>query len=229
MTNTVKKRVFCICAVIVAFAAGFLISWLAKGVQNNQVSAPRSGMANNMVLAPEERAIRHREAVEENSSVLRSYSDGSWSNLGKEDKIAALQTVVDLEVLYLGIPFDIPVLETEMKKERWAEYSNGEKAIHVNGSYLEGEPDSFWAMVMICHEVYHAYQFQQVYLYDSADESYKSLKIFDESKKYKEELQNFFGADEDYSDWWAYKSQTMETMADRYAADQVSYYFDLIA
>lgn len=227
--DKVIKKIFCIFAVIAAFAAGVIVARLMEDRYSEPISLVTPEKENNMVMAPEERAILHRQAVEENSSVLRRFSDGSWSDLSKDEKIAALQTVVNLEVLYLGIPFDIPVLEAEMKSERWAEYSNGEKAIHVNGSYLDGNPDSFWAMVMICHEVYHAYQFQQVSLLDSTDESFRSLKLFDEAKKYREELQNFFGADEDYSDWWAYKSQAMESLADRYAADRVSNYFDLVA
>ena len=176
-------------------------------------------------VVQEDKDKAHEEAIMSNEDQVRCFSDGSWSTLSNDDKLAAVQTIVDLEIIYLGIPHEIPVVVMELSPNTYAEYSSKERAIHINKGFIESEESPYVVLSVICHEIYHAYQFAQVYLYDSTNEVFQGLRIFDEARGYKYELTGFF-KDSEGASWWEYKSQTMETNADKYGISSANFYTD---
>ena len=81
------------------------------------------------------------------------------------------------------------------------------------------------ALVVLLHEVYHAYQHEIVRVYRAAGEEYKNLALLSTAAVYAEEFDNYQNGIEDYE---AYKTQKIEITADRYGREASQEYILLI-
>ena len=176
-------------------------------------------------IPPIDKDTAYEEAIMSNEEQVRRFSDGSWTELSDEEKVAAMHTIVDIEVIYLGLPHEVPIIVKDLPHDTYAQYSSKERTIHINEILMDEETSPYMVLSVICHEIYHAYQFAQVYLYDSTNEMFQGLRIFDEAREYKYELTGFFKNSEGAS-WWEYKSQTMEMNADKYGYSSANFYME---
>lgn len=145
-------------------------------------------------------------------SVSKIY-DGSWKELSTKEKLEILQIVANIECNYMGLPHELNVCAEVLGENLVSRYDEKRHRIDVNISYLEQEvPEELLGTV--CHEAYHAYEYQMVYLYDSVDEKQRQLMTFRNVPEYKEEFSSYTDG---YDDFEKYESQVVESNARTYA------------
>lgn len=136
--------------------------------------------------------------------------------MSSEDKLAVLQTVVKIEVHYLGLPYDeLPLsAKTFPTSDTFtiAQYAHNDKTIRLNIKSLD-LLDPYDLVGSVCHECWHAHQRAQIEAYNSMDERFKDLYAFDHIQTMIEEFANY---DDGKTDFAAYAEQYVEATARAY-------------
>ena len=101
-----------------------------------------------------------------------------------------------------------------------AYYSDVHRKIVMSKEYFES-CDGKEALRVLCHEVYHAYQYRLCDAYDAIDDEYKELLAFGNVEDYKHEIYNYIDVADDAV---KYDEQLLERNADKYANDAVGDY-----
>lgn len=112
----------------------------------------------------------------------------------------------------------------EKPKGTLGEYSENNYKVAIDLEQLETY-DSMKCVEVICHEAYHAYQFELVDLYYAADDNKKNLYIFRDIIKYENEFKNYIDGHEDF---YAYYAQRCEENSRNYSEDAVCDYYKKI-
>ncbi len=144
-----------------------------------------------------------------------------WEKLRMQEKMEVLGVVKNIELRYLGVKHEVYLKTSQSSQYNVAFYSPSEHTISININTLE-DCSAEEVLHSVAHECYHAYQYQQVELYNIIPEEYKDLSLFDNAKKYNYEFNNYIDATEDYD---GYDSQLVEVSADKYGESAVEEYY----
>ncbi|MDO4485555.1 MAG: hypothetical protein Q4C46_03065 [Bacillota bacterium] len=139
--------------------------------------------------------------------------DGSWKNLNTKERLEVLQTIANIESNYLGLSHELNVCAEVLGENLVGRYDEQRHRIEININFLKNEnPEEL--LGTICHEAYHSYEYQMIYVYDSIDEKERELMIFRDVPDYIEEFSSYTHGEVDFED---YEAQTVEVNAREYA------------
>lgn len=171
----------------------------------------------------EDKEILHKTAMLENEQHMIMFSDGNWLNCSNAEKSKALETLVDLEVIFLGIPYDINLLAEELDADIIAHYDHKNKVLHFNSAAIN-QKTSRELLAAVCHEIYNAYQIALIQMYQTCDPTYRNLRLLDDARAYAEDALKY--SKNDSSDSAGFNIPRLETDAILYAKSSADYYMN---
>lgn len=159
--------------------------------------------------------------IKNNVDTLKLFEESSWVKLNTKERTNLLQTVANIENRYLGIsrPLNITIKYTVDENDYISSYLDESSLIYVNSYYLD-HFTGYEMLESVLHECYHAYQYELIKVYNSAEN--KHLALFEDVPKYIDEFNNYKNGD-------GYSSQLCEKNARKYAAYGLKDYKDKIA
>lgn len=205
------RTIIALCALIIIVPSA-VNTILGKGIYTEE------GNRAPYVEAPGEWTIDNK------MDTVKLFDKEHWGNLSIDEKLEAAAVVKNIEMSNMGISHEIYIMSQSMDNDVLGWYSHEEKAIALNIDHMRNsEPEDI--IRTICHECFHAYEHQQVELYDSVDEKYKNMPMFSPAQKYAYEFENYVNGDDDYE---AYYSQSAEENAREYAEYRTQHYYEKI-
>lgn len=142
------------------------------------------------------------------------------SELSEEEIIKCGQAVVYVEMRYLGCK-DAPELVNDDCEVSY--YDAKENKIYFSENEdISGYQEYIFRVV---HLAYHAYQYQQIAMYEELHASgnqYDNLLVLTDAKYWTEEKDNYTGCSKENSNLW------MEMDSEKYALSSLSEYIDVI-
>lgn len=162
--------------------------------------------------------------VANNIDTVSNLIDENWTSLSEKQKLNTLQTIANIECRYLGLPHELNVAVAALDKNTLAAYNDDLHTIYINADTLESEEASE-ILDSLCHEAYHAYQYNLCEAYSSVDDKYKDLLAFYHVPFYIDEFSNYTDGNTDYFDYYF---QHCEMNARDYAKQAVDEYYERI-
>lgn len=160
-------------------------------------------------------------SIKNNLDTVKFLQESEWKNLSVSEKMDILAVVRNIEVQYLGIPHEVYVAIKTTNDGILGYYDHKEHTIVIDHELISSD-DVKETLHTLCHEMYHAYQYNQIEAYKSVDEEYKNMLMFSNARAYEEEFQNYISGEDDF---WGYILQDSEIMADKYAQEAVEDYY----
>ena len=172
------------------------------------------------------------EDIEHNMDTLILLKEDSWPSLPEAEKVRVLQTVADIQVTTLGVPFSVTVVadhDDVVPALALACYIDEDHSVYMKEDHLTNY-SAKECVDSIAHEVYHAYQHAMLEAYDSLDPAYQNLLLFDPLRYYQAELDQYIGAEDinNSDDYHEYKGQLLETHARNYASIATENLFETV-
>lgn len=165
------------------------------------------------------------QAMEVSLETLLCLQPERWSDLTAQERKDVLQTIADIEAWCLGLPNELTVCIEDLPKGTMGRYRDASHEIVVDTEhFLYSDVEEI--LEIICHEVYHCYEYRLIEVYGGAEERLKSLRIFKSVDSYIREFNNYSDGEEDYS---AYYNQVCEQDAREYAESAVAEYYEYLA
>lgn len=163
--------------------------------------------------------------MKENKEAILNLQEENWRSLNEKERLRTLQIIADIEVSYFGITDNLTVcIGKEFPNSTYGDYDDRKKEIRVNEKVLyHGTIDDL--LTIICHEVFHAYSYRLIELYENTEEEWRSLIVFDKVEDYRKEFENY---EDGESDFMAYYNQVCEQEARNYAKQGVEKYYNFI-
>lgn len=162
------------------------------------------------------------EVVKKNMPIISKIDERIWKNLSFENRLDVLQTLANVEKTHLGISHEVNVRANSLGWETYGTYDYTKHEVTINTQIIM-EDDSTQAVITLCHELRHAFQHDVVDVYLTIDKDYQQLEIFDEARKYYENLDDYQSAERDGFD--EYESQIVEANSRSYSKIRAVYYF----
>lgn len=163
-------------------------------------------------------AATNEFTIKSEIETLLVFSDGTWEQLTNIEKLGILQTVTNIEAVYLGIPYELTVGAAALKDNVVGGYNDSSHSVLVDLDSLEND-SAYDLLDTILHEARHAYQHSLISLYQIAAPEYKQLLVFKEVQQYNAEFSNYAHgtSDETFDDYYY---QACEEDARTYADDR---------
>lgn len=192
-----------------------------------EANIPQGGYREEQVLP--NRTVRAEAILEtmggKRDLISRLHQD-RWENLSPQERTAVLQQVADTECDYLGIPYRLSVSVVEMERNSVrGYYSHKNHGICLN-RVLVDTMSAEENLSTLLHEVYHAFEFAVVEVYEETDASFQNLRFFENAWAYSEEFDNYISGTEDFD---AYRNQLVEQDSNAYSDQRLRDYADVIA
>lgn len=170
--------------------------------------------ANNAAADMEQWTMRNNK-----EAVLKLRSE-VWDSLSVDERLEVMEVVKNIEMRYLGVQRDIDVEVGELDEFVLGAYRLRENKIIISESHIK-HASSYDVLHTLIHECHHAYTNEQVEALMCLPESYRSLRVFNAIRVYKEEYSDYTGGGEDYLE---YCMQLCELEAEKYAEESVEEY-----
>ena len=148
-------------------------------------------------------------SLKSNIEVISDIEPARWENLCIEDKLFVAQKIVNCEARYYGRSHEITVGTDELSTGTLAYYKDSTHQIVIDLEHLDNSY-SYYILKSILHEVHHAYQYNQVEIYQKLDKEDRKLYMFYDASVYMEEFANYEDGDENF---YAYYTQLAEIHA----------------
>lgn len=170
----------------------------------------------------------HDWSVENNIGTLYNIQPEIWDTLTDDQKINTIDNLKNIELYYLGVSTPTKLIVKNIGNNIAGQHISILNIIEIDKNHLLN--DSVYDVVnTICHECRHAFQNACVNAYENADDEYKNLIIFNNSRQFEDNYANYYefnGFNETYDE---YASQTIEADAFEYAEQATNdYYSNLI-
>lgn len=165
------------------------------------------------------------QILNEKLGTISLLADERWDRMSDQEKLSVLQTVADLEQVYLGLPHTLTVGMEELEEGEWGCYEDKTHKIIINSERVAN--GSSWNVLLITlHEAYHALEHRCSEAYMALDEESRHLMPYRDAAAYVWELSHYIDADED-SD--RYYMQKCEQHARRYGEIRREEYYEIIS
>lgn len=179
-----------------------------------------AGIAGKVVTAEDGRAW------DENREMLRQWKEDVYEELPDRDRQELFQALINLECGYWGID-PIPLeIETYESDTLMGYYVDEYYVISIRKEMFDMPREE--VMGTLLHEVHHAYVHKAVESVDWDSEKIKEnagLRIYADLKSYKEGIENYVQAREDYD---SYYQNPIEVAAREYAEEWTYRYLEYI-
>ena len=137
-----------------------------------------------------------------------------WKSLSEGEKIGVLSCIKEEQLNKLTVDYNITLQTTNLKSPVVGCYINKQKTILIDKDYLE-KKTAKESVSVLCHEIYHVYQYYLIEYYHSLDEFQQKIPLFDFIEQYEYELKNYVNEGE------GYKKQNVEIDANDYASKAI--------
>lgn len=215
--NRVYRCIWGTTTIVTLAFVGLMVPYSVKGFMNS----PKASMAEETeakALLPEGKLI------DLSMDELILFEDSRWKSLSKEEKLALIKMVVNIERSHLRIYPEINVVEQDMGKNTLGRYTDGEHIISISSRLLESG-SGYTVLDTVCHECHHAYRDCLLAVYEKLGENERMLPLFEDVRIYYAEENNYMEGTDDFD---KYYKQLTESDARAYAADRVIHYMKLI-
>ncbi len=162
--------------------------------------------------------------VEKQIDVVEKLRPEIWGELSRCEKQAVLGTVRNIEIKYLGITHPVELGFSVLEPNTLGEYRENLHQVVIDLKHLDTSPVED-ILKSLLHEMYHAYQYEQIKVLEYVPKEYQQLLMFSNPIEYAEEVVNYTDGDDNY---FSYRMQTLEMMANNYADSGCTQYFELI-
>lgn len=175
-------------------------------------------------VEPTETVAENKQAVlSESMPVISGIDESEWEKLSSEKRLDVLQTLANVEKTQQGISHEVLVCSEPLGFSTYGTYNHKTHTVTINSNVI-ADDDAEQAVITLCHEVRHAYQHDVADAYLSLDKEYQQLGIFDDVRKYYENLDDYKQASKDGFD--EYESQTVEADSRAYSEKKAEFYFE---
>jgi len=155
---------------------------------------------------------------------LNYLDDSHWHNLSTKQKLDLLQHIANIESTYLGLPVPVKVCLRNFNDGFRAGYNNVKHHIAINADLFDSL-NSDEAVILVLHEIAHAYQRASVAAMELAIE-YSSLKIFSDARNYIDGFNSYVYDDNyDLDNYEIYWSNIVEVAAREYSENYIRYFY----
>lgn len=162
--------------------------------------------------------------IKNNIETIKLLQEEDWRNLSVEEKMDVLSVVRNIEVSYLGLSYEVYLTVKPTDDIVLGYYDHKERTIVLSHELISSGKAKD-CLHTLCHEMYHAYQNNQVEVYNTVDEQYKNMAMFAAARVYEEEFTDYISGEDDY---FGYLLQDTERTADQYALEAVKDYYNKI-
>ena len=181
-----------------AFASLFLLIPLGASVLINGT------VLNSKVEGTKVYGDEH--CLDANIEVIANIAPERWERLDIQDRLTVLQTILNCQARYYGLSHEIVIGTADLSEGTLAYYSEAKHQIVIDIDYLK-DSYSYDILETSIHECTHAYQHEQVALYQKLDDKSRNLLMFHDVSIYMEEFADYEDGSEDF---WNYYSQKAE-------------------
>lgn len=162
--------------------------------------------------------------LEANIDVICDIDPERWGKLDVQQKLNVCQKIVNCEARYLGISHEIGVGTADLSEGTLAYYSEIQHKIVIDLEHLNNS-HSYEVLETLIHECTHAYQYEQVTLYQKLDEESRNLLMFYDASVYLEEFADYEDGSEDF---FLYYSQLAEINARKAGEEEAQEYIERV-
>ena len=173
-----------------------------------------------IAVKPEKYEEEFDTLVSNNMDTIELLRADDWYQFTPEKRLMVAQTIVNLEVAYLGLPSAIPVGTASLEENTLAHHVSEKNIIEININKLDSMT-AFRFCKTICHEVYHSYQDCQIRARNQVEEGLSGLAMFRDAEIYEFEQYNYIDGDDDMI---GYENQRLEKDADDWGEKRAYYY-----
>ena len=158
-------------------------------------------------VTPVNQSVASEQTIANNLDTLVLLREETWTSLSVDEKLSVLQTVANIEQHYLGLPHELNVGASNLRKGLEGYYDDSKHQIVVNmDNLIKGS--SYEAVETIAHEAYHSLQRRMVDAFDEASEDMKQLIFFYTASVYKEEFAEYIDGEENYFGYYMMKCES---------------------
>lgn len=163
-------------------------------------------------------------SIEANPGTLYNMKPEVWDTLSYDERLRTIENVKNIELYYLGVPYEIDLVIRDLDGTTRGEYCNALKIISIDEDHFNNS--SVKEIVQtVCHECRHAYQYACIEVYNNTDENYKELNMFDNSKKIMDSSLNYIEYNSEEDNYDEYSTQLVEADAFSYASQATEEYY----
>lgn len=192
LLNTYKSVATCLC---ICGCALFVINGNATNAKETPIAyaVDESITVKSSVEPTNDAPVKNNSYLQACLDEVSPIVDGSWNELSPEEKINIFQRIVNIEASYNGFSKPIKVCFADIDSTpdddstKYGQYNDANSVIYLNEKAVCDLPSEN-ALVVLLHEVYHAYQHEIVRVYKAAGEEYKNLALLSTAAVYAEEF-----------------------------------------
>ena len=162
--------------------------------------------------------------VSDASDTVRLLREEEWKELSPQQKLDVLGVVLNIEIRYLGLNHEVYLKSSVLNGETAAHYNHKDHEIVIDLGQLETAAAAD-VLDSLCHECFHAYQYQMIALYEDTPEKYRNMLLFQYVGSYIKDTSNYNDGSGDLMDYYY---QTIEIQARQYAELAVADYYGRI-
>ena len=149
----------------------------------------------------------------------------SFANIDEQDKLKLMQDIVNYEMSYLGVDYEVNLILTERNEEGWSgSYKYISREIYIDKSLLEEDVETVLAVIF--HECYHAYQLYCVDIYEKMQATDYSLRMNKQILVWRYENSNYKTVNA--NGYEGYSNQSIERDARGYAKCELDRFIELL-
>ncbi len=148
-------------------------------------------------------------SLKANIEVISDIEPSRWETLSIEQKLLVAQKIVNTEARFYGVTHEILVGTDDLSIGTLAYYRDSTHQIVIDLDHL-ANGYSYDVLSSLLHEVYHAYTWDLIKLYQKLDEEERNLLIFYDASVYVKEFADYKDGDENF---YAYYTQLAEIHA----------------
>ena len=203
-------------AIITAVISYFLLIMTILSISGTRLYAPDIEPVSTPTVDSE-------WSVTNKYDTVKLLNENSWDTLDAKERLDVLQTVVNIEVRYLGIGHPISLKATVLEDDSNILCKYDDHRIIIDLAFLT-DNEAHKVLNSICRECYIAYMRRQVEVYTLIPEEYRNMRMFGNAKLWEGLFIEYDSGDYNYADYiFAYNNH-----ADQYAASAVEEYYSLI-
>lgn len=144
--------------------------------------------------------------LDANIEVIADIAPERWDDLDVQQKLNVCQKIINCEGRYLGLSHEIAIGIAELSEGTLAYYSEAQHQIVIDIDHLT-DSYSYDVLETLIHEVTHAYQYEQVALYQRVDEESRNLLMFYDASIYIKEFANYEDGSDDFLHYYCQKAE----------------------
>ena len=229
------RRNAALCAFFSALRLLLCAGLLAGCIYGKQLFRAQQTVLSGQDPNPSSSAQSEENTLAANLATIAKLEPEVWSESTDEEKLEILQTIARVECRYLGMTGGLPEIRLSYLEDGLAGmYTDDTDTVTLSYAYMLQTGASGYACVQVlCHELYHRYQHQQVRLLEaiaanSETAPYEALLLFDRASVYRSELADYRLPDGADGSLEAYRSQLLERDAERYANGAAADYYQQV-